>query len=204
MKSKIFNLIISLLCIPVIVLCGCSNKRSELPKIASAAYLENTVTYTSYDSTKEQTLDISEFLLDKVEPLNIRAFEQVTITAKSAWIYKMYIDRIYFNFYSNKTTDSEMIIKLTMTNLVNEENIGNSNSIETIELNFPFIAKAGGSVLCIFDIEKTVATATGSKITIDIYESLNNDLIASEFKWTIYGLEIYGEHRTYSQTNKTA
>lgn len=197
MKSKILNLIIAIFCIPVLFLCGCSNKRSELPKVEASVYIEDVAKYTTFDNSKEQSLKIDEFISPDLNPQNIKNFEKITITAKSSWIYKMYIDKIYFNFYSNKTTDTEMIVKLTITNLAKESEIGTKESVHSKELTCPFIPKENGFIECMFDIQETVAVATGCTMTIDINESINNELIEDDFRWTIYNFEIYGEHRAY-------
>lgn len=202
MKRKIFNFLIMLICVPAIILCGCSKKKSNLPKIDASEYFENSVSALTYNSTNAKTLKFETLTAKNVNPLDVDNFTEIKITAKSALVYKMYIDCIYFYVYANNTTNTEMVINVSITNLVSEDEISNENSIKTIEETCSFIPKKNGSVLCKVDIQKTIATATGCTITFDIYNSTNGTVAddngnSTNFKWTIYDLSFYAEHRTY-------
>lgn len=202
MKRKIFNLLIALICVPAITLCGCSKKKSDLPKINASAYFEETVSVYTYNNAKAKEIEFAELIAEKADPLNVADFTELTITAKSAWVYKMYIDCIYFYVYANEDATSEMIINVTITNLVDEDKIDSQNAIETIEETCSLIPKKEESILCKVEVKKTVATATGCTIKFDINNSINGTIaddqgIATNFRWMIYGLEIYAEHRAY-------
>ena len=55
MKRKILNLLIALICIPALMLCGCSKKDSDLPKINASVYFEETVSVLTFNNSKEKT-----------------------------------------------------------------------------------------------------------------------------------------------------
>lgn len=202
MKRKIFNFLIMLICVPAMMLCGCSKKKSSLPKIDASVYFEDTVSALTYNSANAKTLKLETLTAKKVDPLDIDNFTEIVVTAKSALVYKMYIDCIYFYVYANDTTDTEMVINVSITNLVAEDQISVSNASQTIEETCSFVPKKNGSVLCKVDVQKTIATATGCTITFDIYNSTNGTVAddngdATNFRWTIYGLSFYAEHRAY-------
>lgn len=202
MKRKILNLLIALICVPAIMLCGCSKKDSDLPKIDASVYFEEKALAYVYNSAKAKEVKFEELIAEEPDPLNIDSFTEIKITAKSAWVYKMYIDCIYFYVYANADATTEMVVNVTITNLVDEDKIGQQNAIETIEETCSLIPQKDDSVLCKVNVNKTVATATGCTITFDINNSINGTVAddegeATDFRWMIYGLEFYAEHRAY-------
>ena len=202
MKRKILNLLIAIICVPTLVFCGCSKKKSDLPIINASVYFEESVSALTYNNSKEKKLELSTLIAEKPDPLNIDNFTEIKVTAKNVWVYKMYIDCIYFYVYANNDTTSEMIINVTITNLVDEDKISQQNAIETLQETCSLIPQKDDSILCKVDVKKTVATATGCTITFDINNSINGTVAddagnATNFRWMIYGLEFYAEHRTY-------
>ena len=200
MKNKILKIFTLLLCIPLAFMCGCSKKPSKLPKIDQTVYFESVATALTYGSNKTRDVQLEDLISNKADPLNVDSFTEITITAKSAWIYKMYIDCISFYVYTNQGADVEMIINTTITNLADENNISNPSTFESLPLGL--IPQPEGSILCVVEVKKTVATATGCKITFDINNSTNGTVSddqgnITDFRWMIYDLEIYGEHRAY-------
>ncbi len=202
MKRKILNFLIALICVPALLLCGCSEKESELPKIDAKVYFEEAVTAYTYNNAKAKTIKFSELIAEDLDPLNVDNFTEISVTAKSAWVYKMYIDCIYFYVYANADATEQMVVNVKITNLVDEDKIGEQKAIETIEETCSFVAKKEESVLCKVEVKKTVATATGCTISFDIYNSTSGTVAddtgkATDFRWMIYGLEFYAEHRAY-------
>ena len=200
MKNKIFKIVIAILCIPMVMLCGCSDKPSKLPSINQIVYFEEKATALAYNNSKSKELKLADLISTSYDPLNVDSFTEIKLTAKSSWIYKMYIDCITFYVYANKTTEVEMIINTTITNLADENDIQNPSTFEALPLGI--IPQEDGSILCKIPVGKTVATATGCTITFDINNSTSGTVADNEgkitdFRWLIYGLEIYGEHRAY-------
>ena len=202
MKRKILNLLIALICVPALMLCGCSKKDSDLPKINASVYFEESVEVHTYNNAKAKTIEFAELIAEDPDPLNIDCFTEIKVTAKNSWVYKMYIDCIYFYVYANEDATSEMVVNVTITNLVDEDKIGEQNAIETVQETCSLIPQKDDSILCKVDVKKTVATATGCTITFDINNSINGTVAddagkATDFRWMIYGLEFYAEHRAY-------
>ena len=202
MKRKILNLLIALICAPAIMFCGCSEKESDLPKIDASVYFEEKVSVYTYNNAKAKEIEFAELIAEELDPLNVADFTEIIVTAKSAWVYKMYIDCIYFYVYANNDATTEMIINVTISNLVDENKINEQNAIETVEKTCSLIPQKEGSVLCKVDVKKTIATATGCTIKFDINNSINGTVAddegrATDFRWMIYGLEFYAEHRAY-------
>ena len=200
MKRNIFKILIALICVPILALCGCSNKLSKLPKLDATIYFEQTVKASTYGSTKTKDIDLSELLSTKADTLNIDSFTELKLTANSTWIYKMYINRIYFYVYTNEAASVEMIVNVSITNLADENDIQHPNNDFSVPCSF--VPTKAGSHLCYVDVNKTVATATGCTITFDILNSTSGTIADNEgnlttFRWMIHGLEFYGEHRAY-------
>lgn len=200
MKRKILNLLIAVICVPIIMFCGCSNKRSSLPKIDASVYFQSDVEVTVHNNTKTKNIELSELTSTKVDELNLDSFVELKLTANNSWIYKMYIDKIYFKVYTNQASNVEMIVNVSITNLADENDISHPSNDFSIPCSF--VPKKDGSTLCCVEVGKTVATATGCNITFDIYNSTSGTVADNEgnttsFRWLIYDLEIYGEHRTY-------
>lgn len=200
MKSKLIKLLALVICVPLIMLCGCS-KKSKINEVDASVYLEPTATALTYNNTKSKDLELKDLIATEVNPLNVDSFVEIKVKGNNTWIYKMFIDKITFKVYTNNTTDVEMTIKVTITNLAEESDIQNPKDVEFPPVSF--IPEKEGSMLCTVDIDKVVAVAAKDCIiTFDIYNSTtgtvaDNNGAPTDFRWTIYDLSIYGEHRSY-------
>lgn len=200
MKRKILNLLVVAICVPILMFCACSNKRSSLPKVDASVYFQESVQASIYNNTKTKDIKLSDLTKSSVDELNLDSYVEIKLTANNTWIYKMYIDRIYFKVYTTEATGTEMIVNVSITNLADEDDM--SHPSDDFSIPCSFIPKKNGSTICYVDVEKTVATATGCTITFDIYNSTsgtvadNNGNLTS-FRWLIYDLEFYAEHRAY-------
>lgn len=199
--KKIIILITSILCIPIMLLTGCSTKKSKLNKINVSAYFNETTSYSTFETTGEKSLPLNTFLKEEPDTKLADSFVQIKLKAISAMIYKMYIDCIYFYVYTNIETDSQMMINVTITNLANENNI--ENPTDDFAYSCSFIPKENGAILCTVPVKKVVATATGLNLSFDIFETTDvfKDGLGNNtgFNWIIYGLTIHGESRAYSK-----
>lgn len=200
MKNKFLTFLIALICIPTLMFCGCSDKPSKLNKINQVIYFEEKVSAFAYNNPNEKTLKLEDIVDNDYDVLNVDSFTEIKLTAKSSWIYKMYIDCITFRIYTNLATEVEMIINTTITNLADEDDISNKSTFEALPISI--IPEKDSSILCIIPINKTVATAEGCTITFDINNSTSGTVADNEgqitdFRWLIYDFELYGEHRAY-------
>lgn len=197
MKKIITNLLCLILIIPAF-LTGCSK---ELPVIDNATYLDSTVTANVYNSSTTRQLTLSDITANTLDTVKLDRYTEFNITCKSTWIYKMYVETISFYVYTTEASNGKMELKLSMTNLAFENDI--KKPTDDFVVTAAFDAKKNNAQLVTLNIGRTVATTTGSKITIDINESTSNTLtdefgVDTEFKWFIYGLKIRGESRSYS------
>ena len=83
----------------------------------------------------------------------------------------------------------------------NENDFENANDDFVAECSL--IPTKDGEFICEVKVKKVIATATGSTVTFDILNSpevfFNEKGEDIGFKWVIYDLKFYAEHRTYSK-----
>lgn len=202
--KKILNILLVFLMLPFAFLTGCKN--SSLPAINLSRYLKEEITVKRNGISSSNTDTISLLTQSKAKKENLSKYESFEINAVPVWIYKMYIEKIVFYVYCNESSDYQMTLNVSMTNLASEETI-NSTTSETIETEtisepITFQPKAKKAVKCTANINKTVATALGSTISIkldslEIFSGDEGD--SSNFMWLVYGFEIHGESRTYTR-----
>ncbi len=198
LKKSVFAIIL----LPVMLFCGCS--KSNLKPQDFSAYYASTITCTLYDKSGTKTIPTSALADSKPNIDYADKYVSLVATAKSEWLYKMYIESIYFYVYTSESTSTEMIINVSLTNVVKEEEINTSTEDNTITAQCSFFPQKDNSTLCKVEVNRTVATATSSTLTFDINNSVygivcdeNGD--TNDFKWLIYGIEIIGESRTYNE-----
>lgn len=212
MKNKLLKIMLMFMLLPVMILSGCKNK--GLPAIDNSTYLKDVITIISYglledDGTlSEDSASLSLITEPKLKTENLSKYLKFEITAQPVWMYKMYIEYISFYVYCNESAE-QMTINFTMTNLASEDDImnaiGQSIETETVEEQLAIAPKAKKAIKCKIPINKTIPTATGSTITIDVLNSpelfSGDEENSSSFMWLIYGFEIHGESRTYTRAS---
>lgn len=207
MKKKLFKLLTFLLIIPALLLCACSGNRSKFSAINISRYFESVVRVTyGDDNGRSRQIDIGEIASSKLNKSNLSNYYSFEIEGNAVWLYKMYIDCIYFSVYTTDTANTGnglMTLTITITNLVDEEilkNDGDLTKIEPTVIQVNISPKKDNFELCRVDINKTVATSTGVKITIDIRQSADNTILdkSKNFTWFIYDFNVYGESRAYN------
>lgn len=186
---------------PVLFLCGCSSKKSKLDTIRLSTYFEDTVTCSAYNKTATTTISIED-LTSEDPKLNLMGqYIEFEVKAKGSWIYKMYIDYIYFKVYTNIDVATGMTVNLSMTNLADEDDL--QNPTNDFKQDCSFTPAEDGSFNCWYKVQKVVPTASGTTLTIDILnttEVFSDEFgTANGFKWIIYDLKFYAESRTYSK-----
>ena len=200
MKKLLKRICIIALIFPIIFLCSCS-KVSKLPSINVSTYFENTVeTSVLGNNVSSKEITLASLTAKKPNPDFYDRYVQFTLTGNGAWLYKMYIDKITFYVYTNKTVDTEMIINFSITNVADEGDLKNP---EEFSFECSFNPKKNGKAYCEISVNKVIATATSCEIKFDITNSTSGTITDNEgnvtdFKWQIYGLKIYGESRSYS------
>lgn len=199
MKKSILKLFTLLICLPL-AFCGCSKVKSKLDTIHLPVYYNNTVSCDLYGKTNSIGINLSDLTSKKPKYGLMAAYTKFELKANAAWVYKLYIDYIYFQVYTNMDS-SELIVNVKITNLASEDDLANPTNDFTAECSL--IPQADESFICEVKVQKVIATATGSTITFDILNSpeVFYDNFGKEigFKWMIHDLKFYAEHRTYSK-----
>ena len=192
----------AILLLPVVLLCGCSSKnKSKLETIKLSTYFEDKVVCTTFGKSSTTTISMSDITSEEPKYNLLGQYVEFEVEAKSSWIYKMYIDYVYFKVYTNMDVATGMTVNLSMTNLADEDNLQKPTNDYTQDCSFT--PAKDGSFNCWYKIGKVVPTASGSTLTIDIINTTEvfSDEFgkANGFKWIIYDLKFYAESRTYSK-----
>ncbi len=178
---------------------GC--KGGGLPKINTQVYFKPTISSNILSSgiSAARSLPLETITAQNADISKLDKYHDFKIESNTSYIYKMYIEKIEFYVFTNKSTSDEMIFTLKATNLAKENSLNNAATFTETK---GIYAEANKAIKVTFKIEQTVALASGTTITIDISES--NDLLLDknsqndQFKWLLYGFSVFGESREYS------
>ena len=205
MKNKLLKIFTFLLCLPALFLCACGETPSSLPSINVSRYYGSGAITTLYNDTNKGQISIGDLTSSKVNTDTIGSYVQIELSGNRNWLYKMYIDCITFYVYTNESRDTEMIVNVSISNLADENNRNNAQTFSAEPARFK--PTAGEATLCTINVGKVVSSATDANsdfLKFDILNCVNSTVADSSgnetnFKWTIYGLTIYGESRSYSK-----
>ncbi len=205
MKNKLLKICTFLLCIPMLFLCACGETPSSLPSINVSRYYSANAQTTFYNDSNKGQISIGDLTASKVNTDTAGPYVQIELAGNRSWLYKMYIDYITFYVYTNEARNSEMIINVSISNLADEDDRNHASTFSSEPARFK--PTAGGATLCTIKVGKVVASmadADSDFLKFDILNCVNNTVADStgnqtNFKWTIYGLTIYGESRSYSK-----
>ena len=107
--KKIFTFIFAvLICVCPLLFTACGAQQKPLN---AAVYFKEEVTYTIYNKRDEVKDKLSTFTDNKFD--NATQYTKITFEGKSDWLYKMTVDKICFEVYSNKTEDLQFIINFS-------------------------------------------------------------------------------------------
>lgn len=199
--KKITTLLFAIfISISALLFSGCS--QSGLSPIDMSTYYKSTIETSIYknSSSSSKSLTLDKITADSPNTSFMDKYIDFKVTANPSWVYKMYIEKIEFYVLTNESTESQMAVSLSVTNLAKETDTTAADTFTELKSHVPV---ANSAQKYTFEINQVVAKATGSTITIDISESseilINKNDSNSDFKWMIYGLKVYGEHREYSK-----
>ncbi len=205
MKKNLLKSLVIFLLLPVLIFVGCKNSKS-LPSITISRYIKDKITVSRYGFAEDSTDTVSLLTQKKAKNQYLSPYTKFELNAQPIWIYKMYVQKITFYVYCNKTTETQLTLNLKMTDLASEDDIWASKdenvSTADYEAQCTVEPKAYKSIKCTFEIDKTVIVATGSTITINV-DSMEifslDENGESSFRWLIYGFKIHGESRAYTR-----
>ena len=92
MTKKILKLLTVIICLPIMVFCGCSKTKSDLDSINLKRYFASKVTCTTHGKTTTTSVSLSDLISDEPNTEIIGRYSQFEFSAEPVWIYKMYID----------------------------------------------------------------------------------------------------------------
>ena len=154
MKKIILTLLLSLILIPTTFFYGC--KKNIDNGIDLSFYFEDKVTYNVVGRTNNNTT-----LNDLVhnDNNNLQQYTKITVTGKPANLYKMTIEKISFDVYSNVQVD-DLQITVSMTNMEN----GNSSlsSSTTFKKEVPIKTVENGIAHVSIDVNDVVKSISSS------------------------------------------
>ena len=198
MKNKLKNLFILVICLPVMLLCSCGGEKPKCKQVNSTYYYNNEIACDIFNDSAQRKITIDSISGSKVNIDTIGAYAKMTFTGKSAELFHFYIEYIYFKVYTNEASEYELNLNINITNAIKEEDIKKDNvDDKTYSNTFSCQTKQNGVVQVKAKIDRVIATATGTTLTID---ALTSDMFIdteTTFKWTIFDFKIYGEARAY-------
>lgn len=187
--KKTLVLIVAIFCATIFVGCG---RNVQSPAIKVSRYFNNSVSYT-YTTNRTEKLNLSSFTKNSVDNSTVGKQSTIQLTGENQWVYRLYVECIYFYFYCNQSVDIEQLV-VTMTNL-DSGTFDSTLPTGTYKKStiLAFKAKQNKGVLLRVDINQTIVSSSADclltlKLEHDELLSSSND-----FKWSIYDLAIYGK-----------
>ncbi len=154
---------------PTLLLSACGQKEKS---INMSRYFSSAVSYTLYGSSGTQTTELKHFINGKADKQN--KYLAITFTGNNAWIYKLTVEKISFDVYSN--IDTELQFNIRISNLRN----GDEDEYRDPKFRTAIDVKAG----------KT------TNVTIDV-----NDYFESNTASTTIVIELDGAQHYVANTN---
>ncbi len=202
MKNKLKCFFALILCIPVILLVGCGNKKTvELENLSY--YFDNNITSTFFNPDSTRNLSLSDLTRSKPNKDLLDSYSEIKINnhSENSRTYHLYIDYIVLYVYTNEDSDEEFKLTLTIDNVIPEDKVGTEPTNKEFKETHTTTPKENSSAEFRFEVNKVIATTSGTSIVFDILETdifNTSDDSKVTFKWLIYGLEIHAEPRAYN------
>ena len=181
--KKIFVAFLCFICIFGFV--GCDRRDVDTPALNMSRYFKSTV--ISRANNKSTDLNLSSFIADKPDIDTLKLHSKLQFTGITNWISNMYVECVYFYFYSTKAVEVNQLL-FTMTSLDGGKSDNTLNNYKVEEV-LAFNASKNKGVLVRVDIGHTV---TNDELTLKI-QLEDENLLNTDFSWTIYGLQVYGD-----------
>lgn len=157
-----------------------------------SVYFENKTTYQVYNNSTKTEVTLNDFRHNKHD--NLVQYSNITFTGKAAWLYKMTLEKITFDVYSNVDLE-DFEIKIAVSNLAQSDSeLTTSNTLtKTVPVNLK--ANSISSVtLDVNDLFVSETASTTIKLTVDsaYYKGDYKDL---GLKFDVLNFKVFGEHK---------
>ena len=190
MKKFILILLTCILCAPTFLLCACKETKNN--GLNLSVYFENKVTYQVYNKSSKVDSTLKEFKHnihnDQVQYTNI------TFTGKPDWLYKMTLEKVTFDIYSNTDLDSFQF-KIIISNLAQgDTDLTTSNTLtEEVSVNLKKNQTTHVS-LNVNDVFTSISASTTIKLSFDS-SYFKGDYEQLGLKYDILNFKVFGEHK---------
>lgn len=186
MKKFLLTILAFVLCLPTFTFVGCgTNNYIDVP-----TYFKE-VRYSAYNSSEQKTT-VNEFTHNNHD--NAKKFTNITFYGNNEWLYKMTLETVSFDIYSN--INEEVEFTLRVTNLKNGNQANNGMTSVYQKTLSPILKKNQKTTIkfSINDIINSMATETKIEIIVDAsyFTGDNQEL---DFKFDILNFKISGEHK---------
>ena len=185
--KRLLSITLCFLC--VLAFTGCGRNVSTSP-LTMDRYFNSKVT-SKYSTNSTKSYNLSSFTAQNTDENTLALHKSLQFTGVTNWLYSMYLECVYFYFYSTKSVEVNQL-KVTVTALdggITDLNL--PDGTYKVEQIVSFNASKNKGVLVRVDIGKNVCN---SDLTLTLALEDEN-LLNTDFSWTIYGLQTYGETR---------
>lgn len=207
MKKFIKSILSLMMIVSVVFICSCSG--SGVQKVNLEKYFESSVEVNTFGESTSKSISLLNLTSPSPKAENYDSYIDFTLTANGSWLYKMYVEKICFYISTTEISLEELVLDFEFLNLADESEYEKEDhskiDVETFTTQRSFKTRTqSGEFYCTIPINKVVTTPQLTTIKLDISNSVYGTLSdengeKSNFKWQIYGLELYGESRAYSE-----
>lgn len=190
MKKFILALLICVLCVPTFLLYGC--KDSPNNGLDLSIYFEDKVTYQVYNKSSKVECKLNDFKHNNHE--DQVQYTNITFTGKPSWLYKMTLEKITFDIYSNVDLEAFQF-KIIVSNLAQGDTDLTTSNTLTEEVSVDLKKNKTSHIsLDVNDIFTSISASTTIKISVDssYYKGDYKDL---GFKFDVLNFRVFGEHK---------
>lgn len=185
---KLKNILLILLCcVCTLGFVGCDKRNVDTNPINMSRYFKTDVT-SKYNSNNKKTYQLNSFTGDNVDTSTLELHKSLQFTGITNWINNMYIECVYFYFYSTKTIDiNQLVFKMTGLDGGKSDDF-TLNTYKAEEILAIKAQKNTGVLVRVNVGHKATLNDLGMTFSLE-----DESLFSVDFDWTIYGLQVYGE-----------
>lgn len=189
MKKILLPILAIILCLPSLILVGCGNNDNY---INIQTYFETKVNYQIYGRSGTNEAKLSDFTGDNTNKMD--QYTSITFNGIPSWLYKMNVEYVVFDVYSNTTTDIEMYLKISNLKNGDQSNVGGSSVFTKqfevkLEQNKPIRVK-----IPVNDYFESNSATTTIKLEITDSSYFKDQNGNTDLKYTIQNFNVIASH----------